>query len=56
LIDAVAEDAPEQTIASLIATFVQRTARLAAVMRDILRRTQGGTPAAVDPLAFSAAQ
>jgi anaerobic magnesium-protoporphyrin IX monomethyl ester cyclase len=57
LIDAVAEDAPEQTIVSLIAVFVRRTARLAAVMRDILRRTQGGTPAdAAEPLAFSAPQ
>jgi hypothetical protein len=56
LIDAVAEDAPGQAIASLIATFVQRTARLAAVMRDILRRTQGGTPAGVEPLALAAAQ
>jgi anaerobic magnesium-protoporphyrin IX monomethyl ester cyclase len=56
LIDAVTEDAPEQTIASLIATFVQRTARLAAVMRDILRLNQGGTPAGVEPLAFAAAQ
>ena len=56
LIDAVAEEASEQTIASLIAAFVRRTARLTAIMRDILRHTQGGTPVGVAPLALSAAQ
>lgn len=56
LIDAIAEDAPEQTIASLIAVFVQRTARLTAVMRDILRRPQSGMHAGVEPIALSTAQ
>jgi len=56
LIDAVAEGASEQTVASLIAVFVQRTARLAAVMRDILRRTQGVTPAGFGPIQIAAAQ
>jgi hypothetical protein len=44
LIAAVAENAPEQHITSIIAAFVQRTTRLAAVMNDVLRPTQGGTP------------
>jgi hypothetical protein len=56
LIDAVAEDVPEQIIASLIAAFVQRTARLTAVMRNILHRTQSGMPAGVEPIALSTAQ
>lgn len=56
LIDAVAENAPEQHIASMIATFVQRTTRLAAAMKDVLGRTQGGTPTGVEPVAFLAAQ
>jgi anaerobic magnesium-protoporphyrin IX monomethyl ester cyclase len=56
LIDAVAEGASEPTIASLIAAFVQRTTRLTAIMRDILRCTQGGSRADVGPLALAAAQ
>jgi anaerobic magnesium-protoporphyrin IX monomethyl ester cyclase len=56
LIDAVVENAPEQAIGSMIAVFVQRTIRLAAVMRDILCHTQGGTPAGVEPPAFAAAE
>jgi anaerobic magnesium-protoporphyrin IX monomethyl ester cyclase len=56
LIGAVAEDASDHTIASLIAAFVQRTARLAAVMRDILRRTQDVTPADFSPTRIAAAQ
>jgi hypothetical protein len=40
----------------MIAVFVQRTIRLAAVMRDILCHTQGGTPAGVEPPAFAAAE
>jgi hypothetical protein len=56
LIGAVAEDASDHTIASLIAAFVQRTARLAAVMRDILGRTQDVTPADFSPTRIAAAQ
>jgi len=56
LIAAAAENAPEQHIASMIAAFVQRTTWLAAVMKDVLRRTQGGTPAGVEPVAFLAAR
>ena len=56
LIDAVAEDASDQTIASLTASFVQRTARLGAVMKRILGRVQAETSAAVEPMVLSPAQ
>jgi radical SAM superfamily enzyme YgiQ (UPF0313 family) len=56
LIDAVAEGVSEQTIATLIAAFVQRTARLAAVMKDLLHSTGDATPSTYDPLAISPAQ
>jgi anaerobic magnesium-protoporphyrin IX monomethyl ester cyclase len=52
LIDAVAEDAPEQAIASMIAVFVHRTTRMAAIMRDILRPTYGEVPLSLQPTAF----
>ncbi len=55
LIDAVAEDASDQSITTLIASFVQRTARLTAIMKDILGRVQPETSAGVEPMAFSAA-
>lgn len=55
LIDAVAEDASEQDIGSLIAAFVQRTARLAAVMGEILRGGPGAARADVAPMALAAA-
>ncbi|HEY0330433.1 MAG TPA: cobalamin-dependent protein [Rhodopseudomonas sp.] len=55
LIDAVAAGAPDPQLAALIAGFVQRTKRLAAVMKDILRHPQGA-PARAAPLDASMAQ
>lgn len=56
LIDAVAEDTSEQTIAALIAAFVQRTARLAVVMRHILSCAPSVTQAGLGPIQIVAAQ
>ncbi|MFT4276476.1 MAG: radical SAM protein [Rhodopseudomonas sp.] len=56
LIDAVAEGASETDIASLIAAFVQRTSRLAAVMKEILRHPHVIAPAPVEAMRVSMAQ